>query len=218
MAIAEVDDRRIHRLIRDLAREQDLRFASCLDVGCGRSRYDRWFDKFQYSKEPRRYIGLDDDPLIREELTAEGVDIRSSAGAGACASDLTLAVEVIEHVLPEDSADFFAFLAASTRKAMALTTPNFEYWHGSNFRQVPDYRECRWVPDHAPIWNPGGGPHTHKHWMTAEHVDELLRGAFPSGEWEHQVFRAWPWVLRDVSVNREFRLHFKLFALVWRTS
>jgi hypothetical protein len=216
-AFPSYDDRRVHGLVRDTAIAQDMRFSSCLDIGCGRSRYDKWFQRLRQAEAPHRYIGLDSDERIVAELQAEGVEVHRSPEGVDCRSDLTLCVEVIEHVLPEDSDDFFRFVAANTNKVVALTTPNFEYWQGSNFRALPELRECRWLPDHVRTWNPKGGPHAHKQWMTAGLLDDYFTRLVPRDRWAHQVYRAWPWRLTDVTTDQTFELHFKLFAVAWRT-
>ena len=210
-----IRERRIHGVLRDFARDRDLWFDSCLDVGCGRSRYDQWFARFERSREGGRYTGVESDRLIIEELTAEGVDVRDADDPGDCVSDLSLCVEVIEHLLPDETPDFLRFVAQNTRKLMALTTPNFEYWNG--VRPIPEYRECRWIPDHLPTFDPRGGPHHHKQAMTPANLHAYLVEAFPPPDWEVTVLRAWPWRLHDEVTDRAFHLYFKLFALAWNT-
>lgn len=213
--VGTLRERTIHASVRDLAREQDIWLDSCLDIGCGRSRYDRWFERFERNPGPGHYIGLETDPLIIDELQADGVDVRHALdGPGDCASDLTLALEVIEHILPDDTPDFMKFIAENTRKLLALTTPNFEYWNGTIPR--PEYRECRWIPDHMPTFKPTGGPHHHKQAMTPENLQGYLSAAFPAREWDTRVFRAWPWRLEDQVTGEAWELYFKLFAVAWR--
>ena len=214
-SIGALAERQMHAVLRDLARTEDLWFDSCLDVGCGRTRYDRWFERFERNTAPARYVGLETDGEIIDQLVAEGVDVRHAIDApGDCRSDLTLCIEVVEHVLPEDTPAFFEFVAANTEKAMMLTTPNFEYWNGT--RALPDYRECRWIPDHLPSFDPRGGPHHHKQAMTPESVRDYLTAAFRPPEWEVRVYRAWPWRLEDEVSRRSFQLYFKIFATAWR--
>jgi len=213
--VGELRERRIHSFVRDLARNEDLWLDSCLDVGCGRSRYDQWFERFERNRRAGHYIGLETDPMIMEELRTEGVDVRHALdGPGYCVSDLTLALEVIEHVLPEDTPAFMKFIAENTRKLLVLTTPNFEYWNGN--RPRPEYRECRWIPDHMPTFNPTGGPHHHKQAMTPETLRNYFVGAFPAPEWKTRVFRAWPWRIEDQVSGEAWELYFKLFAVAWR--
>jgi len=213
--VADIRDRNIHRLLRDLAIDRDLTFASCLDVGCGTSRHDRWFRRFERSTAPKRYIGLEADEELIQQLRDAGVDVRdASGGPGDVTSDLTLCLEVIEHLRPEETPDFMAFVERNTTKAVALTTPNFEYWNG--LEQKPEYRECRWIPDHLPFFDVNGGPHEHKQVMTPENLASYMDGTFSSDKWGWQVFRAWPWRLHDLSNDNEFTLFFKLYALAWR--
>lgn len=207
-------ERRIHPLLAAFARERDVFFDSCLDVGCGRSRYDQWFERFDRSREGSRYIGLETDPQIISELVGAGVDVRNALeGPGECRSDLVLCIEVIEHLTPAETPAFMEFVAANTQKVMALTTPNFEYW--DNLRQRPEYRECRWIPDHFPFFKIDGGPHHHKQAMTPQTLKAYLDAAFPAREWETRVYRAWPWRLEDQVTGEAFEMCFKLFALAW---
>lgn len=215
--IEEVDNRTVIDLIRALADREQLRFASCLDIGCGRSRYDRWFNNFPYATGPRRYIGLDTDPAIVQELNDEGVDARNpAADAGECRSDLVLCIEVLEHVSADNAIAFLEFAKRQTGKVLALTTPDFEYWEGR--KQRPEYKECRWIPDHLPSFNPqnSGDPHVHRHAVTPTLVREYFARVFDADEWRYRVYRAWPWLLRDLSIGVDFTFYFKVFALAWR--
>jgi 2-polyprenyl-3-methyl-5-hydroxy-6-metoxy-1,4-benzoquinol methylase len=213
--VGELRERSAQRLIRDVAREHGLEFASCLDIGCGRAKWQQWFEGFAHARKPHTYIGLETDAEMVAEARARGVDVRDPTGdAGECASDLTLCIEVIEHVLPEESAAFFRFAAANTRKALLLTTPNFEYFDGR--RQKPEYAECRWIPDHLPFFNPAGGPHSHKQAMTPDNLTGYLADAFDGDMWDFRVYRAWPWRLHDLTIDATFELYFKLFAIAWR--
>lgn len=215
-AVGRLAERQIHNVVSEFSRARELTFESCLDVGCGRSRYDRWFERMPARLPPGRYIGLETDPKIIDELQREGVDARHALDdPGKCDSDLVLCVEVIEHLLADETPDFLNFVAQNTIKLMALTTPNFEYWH--DLRQKPEYRECRWVPDHFSYFNLSGGPHAHKQAMTPQNLCAYFTQAFPAPEWEFRVFRAWPWRLEDQVTDEVFNLYFKLFGLVWRT-
>jgi SAM-dependent methyltransferase len=214
-SVGALRERSAQRLIRDVADQQALTFQSCLDVGCGTANWHRWFTGFAYARAPHRYIGLETDEEMVDAARARGLDVRNpERDPGDCVSDVTLCIEVIEHVLPEASADFFRFVAANTRKAVLLTTPNFEYWSG--LRQKPEYTECRWIPDHLPFFNPKGGPHAHKQAMTPENLTGYLADAFDPEAWDFRVFRAWPWRLNDLTTDASFELYFKLFAAVWR--
>jgi hypothetical protein len=213
--VGELRERNAQRLIRDVATERRLSFGSCLDMGCGTAKWQQWFERFSHAEPPHRYIGLETDPQMVADGRARGLDIRNpDEDPGECASDLTLCIEVVEHLLPEDSADFFAFAAANTRKALVLTTPNFEYWDGK--RPRPEYAECRWIPDHLPYLNPRGGPHHHKQAMTADLLTGYLEAAFDAATWDFRVYRAWPWRLHDLTTDATFELWFKLFAVAWR--
>jgi hypothetical protein len=215
--VQELALKAIHPLLRDFSTAHNVTYESCLDIGCGRSRYDTWFGRFGSARAPHRYIGLDSDPVIIEELRADGVDARDPFDdPGECASELTLCIEVVEHIRPEDTPDFFAFARDNTEKVLALTTPNFEYWDG--IRAKPEYRECRWIPDHLPFFRPDGGPHDHKQAMTPANLTAYFEQVFPADEWGFEVYRAWPWHLEDLATGNSFDLHFKLFALAWRRS
>jgi hypothetical protein len=208
--------RRIFPLIRDFAIHNRFTYESCIDIGCGRSRHDRWFSKFPQSSSTATYVALDTDQKIIDELRADGVDARNPEAddTAGLMSDLTLCVEVVEHLLPRDMHGFLEYARDSTRALIAFTTPNFEYWNG--VRAKPEYKECRWIPDHFPFFNPQGGPHEHKQRMTPTGFSESLANALPEADWAFQVMRAWPWTLRDETTEAEFVLAFKIFALAWR--
>jgi len=208
--------RGIFPLLRDFAIDNGLVFDSCLDIGCGRSRHDRWFSKFRQSADSATYVGIDTDQQIVDELRAEGVDARNPEvdDTSGLTADLTLCIEVVEHLKPEEMNGFLEFARDSTRTLIGFTTPNFEYWDGVRAKQ--EYRECRWIPDHFPFFDPHGGPHEHKQRMTPAGLQRSLAEAFPADEWGTQVMRAWPWTLHDETTDASFVLAFKIFALAWR--
>lgn len=210
-----LNDRTIHRLIRDFSRDNNLHYKSCLDVGCGRAQYYPWIQQVEFMDEPRKYIGIESDRDIINKHHENGLDVRHPDDAGECKSDLSLCLEVIEHLRPDETKGFLEFVRNNTNKLVAFTTPNFEYWNGQ--RQVDEYKECRWIPDHFSYFRPDSlDPHDHKQAMTPENMDDYFSVAFPSDEWDYEIFRSWPWVMEDQTNGEKFELYFKLFAIAWR--
>lgn len=210
-----LDDRTIHRLIRDFSKQNNIRCNSCLDVGCGNAKYQGWIQKVEFMDEPKKYIGIDGDQTLIDKHQENGLDIRHHENSGECRSDLTLCLEVIEHLRPEETKGFLEFVRNNTNKIIAFTTPNFEYWNGT--RQIDEYKECRWIPDHFAYFRPDStNPHDHKQAMTPKILEQYLKETFPAKEWGYQVFRAWPWTMEDKTNGDKFELYFKIFALVWR--
>lgn len=208
---------RIEPVIDALVKRSNLQLASCLDVGCGTRPMKSWFHKFSKASMPS-YIGVETDEQILAHLAQQGVDaINPFTTKRDLSSDLVLAMEVIEHIKPADSASFFEFCAQNTKKVFALTTPNFEYWQ--NLKATGDTTGCRWVPDHFKDFRPNSNnSHHHKQEMTPELVLSYLSVAFPKPNWEYRVFRAWPWSIADLAQNKNWSLYFKIFGLAWRVS
>lgn len=213
-------DRSIIPLVMTLAEATGRRFGSCLDVGCGRIRRDQWFLKETNSAPPRTYVALDTDQLIVDELRGVGLDCRNPATEPWPDQrfDLVLALEVLEHLQPEEAPGFLAMVRDHANGIVALTCPNFEHFTGR--QPSEDQRECRWIPDHLVNFSAGkagaSDPHRHRFAVTEPVLSALFDDAFPSPEWETRVYRAWPWDLTDRSTGVTFERWFKLFALAWR--
>ncbi|MCU0542125.1 MAG: hypothetical protein MUE44_08015 [Oscillatoriaceae cyanobacterium Prado104] len=208
---------RIEPLISTIAKQTNFKLASCLDVGCGSRPMKSWFEKFSAADRPT-YIGAETDEEILAYLAKQGVEaVNPFTTKRDLASDFVLAMEVIEHIKPADSASFFEFCARNTKKMFALTTPNFEYWQ--NLKATGDTTGCRWVPDHFKDFRPNStNSHHHKQEMTPELVLSYLSVAFPKPNWEYRVFRAWPWSISDLAQDKNWTLYFKIFAFAWRVA
>lgn len=225
--ILAVDAKQIPPLVKRFAVDNGVRFGSCMDVGGGRARKDLWFRKFSHSIEPRDYTCIETDEQIMAELRSHDVDVRHPERVGAEEWELALALEVIEHVREDETESLLDFICSHTSGLVALTTPNIEYWElggtGEDNRNVlrlrpePKYDGLRFIPDHAHQYDPASGsPHTHKQLFTPESLRRVLCKTFTKDRWGVQVYRAWPWEVRDIASGFAYKLYFKLFALVWR--
>lgn len=169
---------------------------------------------------PRTYVALDTDQLIVDELRLAGLDCRNPLidPIPDQRFDLVLALEVLEHLPPEDAPGFLATLRERTGSVLALTCPNFEGF--SDGKPDIDQRACRWVPDHLLNFGSrgrrGNDPHQHRFAVTAPALRDLFDEVFPEPEWGTRIYRAWPWDLTDRSTGETFERWFKLFALAWR--
>ncbi len=213
--IEEVADRHILRLLADTARANGLSFSSCLDIGCGLNPLIDWFRSSGITTEGARYFATDahDDVLAR--LQQRGVHAtKPDELPKDFTADLVIAQEVLEHVPPQDVADFVANLRDRANMMVALTCPNFEMFDPVSHRAIEP--ELRFVPDHLRNFDPRSNhPYMHKLATTPDMVGNLLAATFGS-DWTLQVFRAWPWRLEDIPAERAFRVYFKTFALAWR--
>lgn len=213
--ILHVDNHAIMPVVNRFAAQGNLTFDSLLDIGSSDRPLNGWFCRYGRAIDPRRYLALEIDPVMVARLQAKGLEVATSFQKVSRPSELTLALEVLEHIKPEDSVSFLSQCAGLTGKLFGLTTPNFEYWN--RFRAKPEYKECRWIPDHAPGLRPGSAnPHDHQQEMTPENLSSYMQQAFPPETWDVQVMRAWPWELKDVARGTVFQLYFKLFAVAIR--
>lgn len=223
-----VGDRSIHSLIKKFSYENGVFFHSCVDVGCGRSRYDRWFMGFDRSRAPKSYLAVETDDDIIDELRADNVDARRPEQTEAQQFELSLAIEVIEHLTAQETKPFLEYIRSKSNGLVALTTPNIEYWRvggptrgnraPATFRVLPPNLGLRWLPDHVPTYDPlSDHGHVHKQLFTPATLRDVLEDVFSETNWSVRVYRAWPWILQDATrEDHVFHLYFKLFALVWR--
>lgn len=213
--LEECNEYRVIPLVDRAAERSGMTFESVLDVGSSDRPIVDWFLKHKRSREPRRYAAVEIDPVKIAALQTRGLAVITDMATIREPFDLTIAMEVIEHIRPEDSVAFLKQCSAATNKLFALTTPNFEYW--TRFRARGEMRECRWIPDHAPDFKPGSSnPHAHQQEMTPENLSAYMAEAFPADSWNFTIYRAWPWQLSDVARNKSFKLFFKLFAVAER--
>jgi hypothetical protein len=212
--IFETNYYKIQPLIQSHAVAENVNFASCLDVGSNIRHQASWFGKFSRSIEPKQYIAADIDEPILKQLKELGIDaVNPLTSDRNLNSDLVMALEVVEHLEEKNNHDFFSFLQKNTKKMLACTTPNFEYWE--NLKPLEDYKELRWVPDHFKDFKPSSAdPHTHKQAFTPESLLLTLEKYFNSEEWKISVYRAWPWEIKDCSRDRSYKVFFKIFAIV----
>jgi len=218
--VAHVQDRDITRLARDVSRRLGIFHSNCLDIGCGRSRHDIWFQRFERSEGDRRYTAVDADPEIVKELRAAGVHACLPGEVGSSSADLALCLEVVEHIPEEEIPAFLQFVESKTRKLAVFTTPNLEYWDVSapgNARAKAEIEGLRWIPDHVlTLTDDATDPHGHKQVYTPERLRTQLEAAFPARTWGIEIYRAWPWTIGDVPNGRTHVLYFKIFAVAWR--
>lgn len=212
----EINDTQVLRLVDQCAAEFDLSFSSLLDVGSSDRPVVDWFIRYKRSIEPRRYAAVEVDPVKVEILQNRGLTTYTDIFDVESSFDLTLALEVIEHIPADQSVRFLEGCREATAKVLAITTPNFEYWD-DGFLALPEYRECRWIPDHALDLQPGSAdPHAHQQEITPAILREYMTEAFPENEWETSVYRAWPWEINDLVRGSSFKVFFKLFAVARR--
>lgn len=225
--VSAVNAKQIPALVKRFAIDNDVCFGSCVDIGGGRARKDLWFQKFSHSVEPKDYTCIETDETIVEELRAQDVDVRHPEDVGDEKWDLSLALEVIEHVGESETGDLLEFVRSHTRTLVALTTPNVEYWTldgtGGDNRNVLRLRAdsnsdgLRFIPDHAHQYDPESlSPHTHKQLFTPGSLRNVLDATFKEDYWGVRVYRAWPWEITDLASDATYMIYFKLFALVWR--
>ncbi len=223
MEIGETDSASIHKPLQEKALALGLQFESCLDIGSGTRIQRDWFNKFRLSVPPRQFVAAEVDEALLTELTNKGVEVLNpSVDEDDRKFDLTMALEVIEHQKETEIVGFLNWCERKTNKLFVLTTPNFEYWKLTNSirdaRALPDYVECRWIPDHFSYYDASSNdPHFHKFPVTpAALIDFIRDSSFGSPAWDFKVFRAWPWSLTDQARGNRFDLYFKIFCLAWR--
>lgn len=203
-------------LVEEIVREKSLNITSCLDVGSGARPKIEWFLK-TYGQSSS-FCALEVDKKLRKKLDSMGVfSVASFEEINSKGYDLTLLLEVLEHLKPDDSLSFLQKVANNTNTLLAMTVPNFEYWD-ENLKQLEKYRLIRWIPDHFRIYEPDSPNfHRHRQRMTPEILYDYLSLAFPRPTWKVFIFRAWPWEIIDRSIsNRRQKFYFKIFAVAIR--
>jgi hypothetical protein len=217
-AVRSCQQDRIIALARDVMRLDPATAISMADIGCyNRTVYpsvSRWKDQVDF-------LGVDEDPKALRDLAEMGLPATDAAGYAATGPrDYSFALEVIEHIRVENAPGFLATIRDRTRRAIFMTTPNFEGWDGGppdRLQIRPDWREMRYMPDHMRYFDADQpDPHNHKQVMTVDTLSAQLAATFPAPEWSFTVIKAWPWRLSDLARGTHFDHYFKLFALIWR--
>jgi hypothetical protein len=211
------EERSVLPMLREHCRQSKLQLESCLDIGCGSTRFDQWVAVAPEISEPRRYVGLEIDDKIRTRLLAEGLDVRHpfTDEGTAADGDLGVALEIIEHLTEEETLPFLREYLARTRKLFVLSTPNCEYWSGP--RGSEGYEHLHYMPDHfLDLHAAPSSPHSHKQAFTPQMLSDVMAGSLPDPSWRYRVYRAWPWSLTDLTRPVTYKLYYKLFALAWR--
>lgn len=214
--IHHFDRRDVLPLVRKHCAKNAVELSSVLDIGCGRTRLDGWVAKAPSIAPPKRYIGLEIDDEIRAELVAEGLDVRHpfTPEGKSCDGDLGVALEIIEHLEPEDTVPFLSEYLARTRKLFVLSTPNCEYWKGR--RGAAGHELLHFLPDHyTDQLLPRSSPHSHKQAFTPAMLAKAMQDSLPSSRWRFRVYRAWPWTITDHTRPISYSIYYKLFALAW---
>lgn len=203
------------KIIDQTAKEKNLSFSSCIEFGPGNNPLHDWFKKYNKAKNAKDYICIELDNNISSKLLARNINTYSDIIQSPLKiADLTLALEVLEHIPENDLLIFLEKIKAATNVMFACTTPNFEHWD-ETLKPLPEVKECRYIPDHFPYYKPKStNPHHHKTAMTPEKMFNLLSQVFPLDTWYINVYRAWPWKISDLARNSTYQLYFKLFGMV----
>ncbi|MCP4100976.1 MAG: hypothetical protein GY750_06080 [Lentisphaerae bacterium] len=194
---------------------------SVADIGCfNRPIYD-WLIKVA---EVSSYVGVDPDPIAISDLKKRNLKcIPPEEFKLIDDVDYCFGLEVIEHIKRSQSEQFLRTLRDKTRKAIIMTTPNFEGWDADpsqlTAKRRPEFTELRYIPDHIPGYEvESQNPHSHKQIMTVEILSEQIISVFPSNEWDWVIYRAWPWHFSDLARNTDFSHYFKLHFAIFRKS
>lgn len=206
-------------IVEEVVTRENAVVQSCLDIGSGARPKHEWFRKAFEKKEGVRFAALEADEKLRKQLSKINVSSEESFSSIPERSyDLSIALEVIEHLRPESSIDFLRQIERVTNKIFAMTVPNFEYWN-ERFRAKPAFKDIRWIPDHFVAWDPDSdNPHKHKQMTTPNSIRRYLGDSFPAEHWHCEVIRAWPWELKDLARGFRTRYYFKVFAVAMRRS
>ena len=215
ITIAEKNVDRIEPLIAECAENNNQRYKSCLDVGSGKRHMNRWFQKFTFSAEPKRFAAVEIDPEIIGWLEENNIEVKMPDDLNSREFDLTLAKEVLEHLSPEDTIPFLNVCESATNKVFALTTPNFEYW--SNRKPIEKWKELKFIPQHLIYYKPNSSnPHDHRQEMSVPILTDYFERSNFKHEWNIDIFRAWPMEITDKVRGDIFRIYYKIMAICRR--
>ena len=208
--------RKITPLARDIIRLSGNTAPKVVDIGC----YKRPVFGFLQKEFPQvSLLGVDEDPEAIAWLLQNGFDACSfSEFSNRGAVDFSFALEVIEHVKPTESKDFFHTIISQTKVGMFFTTPNFSGFTAKardEVSRLQKLQELRYLPDHLKNFKgKSTNPHHHKQAFNGDRLVEDIVAVLPKG-WDFSVFEAWPWRIEDFSVGTTFIHAFKLYGVIW---
>jgi hypothetical protein len=211
--LRETQETRLLSLVQQALESRDIYIDSLLDVGFGNRPLDQWLVRQKRTEAPRRYVGIDQDPKVVEALAARNVLAFSGFNAPFdLTSDLVIAADVLEYVAPSSAMSLLKKCASLTTKVFALSTLNAKQWSRTGVKR--DFPKLRFLPDVVlQCYRPDEDPARIRNIVDAQRVYEMMREAFDDSEWDIEVYEAWPWEIRDLTGDAEFKCHLKTFAL-----
>jgi 2-polyprenyl-3-methyl-5-hydroxy-6-metoxy-1,4-benzoquinol methylase len=211
--LRQTQESRLLPLVQQAMEDRDLYFDSLLDVGFGSRPLDQWFLRQRRIEAPRRYVGIDQDPKAVEAAVSRNVLAYSGFNAPFdLTSDLVIAADVLEHVAPSSAMSLLKKCASLTTKLFALSTLNARQWSRTGVRR--DFGKLKFLPDSVlQCYRPDDDPARIRNVVDAERVHAMMHEAFDNSEWDIEVYEAWPWEIRDLSGDAEFKCYLKTFAI-----
>lgn len=209
---ANLDYHKVLPLVKAYCHEFHVSLDSALDIGCGLNPNDQWFKKFEYSTNDALFAAVEPDERIRQRLKDRDITFYPSLTDVNRRFKLCILTEVLEHIPLEKCGSFLQELEKTIDGIAVISVPNYEHWPTSDLSE--HNKQCRWWPDFAPIKPHSASYHDHKHATTPESVLSLLSNTFSADQYEVRVYRAWPWMIHDLSRNIEFKHYFKVFASI----
>lgn len=211
----ECENRKIMPLAK-LFLDQSKEKTTIADVGCYKRPIIDWVSKVC---DLENFIGVEVDEDAIKYLRDRNIDcLTPSQFSSAKPVDYVFGLEVIEHITASDSRLFLESCLSRCKKALFLTTPNFEGWDAaddSNIKTREEYKEMRYIPDHLKYFDAkSSNPHYHKQIMTVETISEHILDVLPEN-WDWIVYKAWKWKLVDESTKAVFSHYFKLHVAIW---
>jgi hypothetical protein len=211
--LRQTNESKLLPIVLKTMEERDLYFDSLLDVGFGTRPLDQWFARQRRTEAPRRYVGIDQDSKAVETAVSRGT--LAFVGFNApfdLTSDLVIAADVLEHVAPSSATSLLKKCASLTTKMFALSTLNARQWTRTGMKR--DYTRLKFMPDSVvQCYRPDDDPSRIRNVIDSERVASLMHETFDDREWDVEVYEAWPWEIRDLSGDAEFRCYLKTFAV-----
>ncbi len=211
--LRQTQESKLLPLVTKVLEERDIYLDSLLDVGFGTRPLDQWFARLRRTEAPRRYVGIDPDAKAVEAAAGRG----SIALAGFNApfdltSDLVVAGDVLEYVAPSSAISLLKKCASLTTKIFALSTLNARQWGRTGIKR--DVARLRFLPDSVlQCYRPDEDPARIRNLTDADRILQLMQEAFDESAWDIEVYEGWPWEIRDMTGEGEFRCYLKTFAL-----